>query len=467
MRWVPQPALQLSAPVRGSRVAIIGLVCMLALAACGGDGSGVKEDRRYATDPGQPATATSAVATGTAPPTSEPTSSPLRITPEASPASIASTTEIVYALVDGAVVAVDVRTGQTRVLTRSRDDERVVRIAASPEGAAVAIVRRTGADDASVYDLEIRDRQGDVVTTWRDIEELLGDVDQQGEGRVAIDWSERGGKIAVTFPNGGAVLMPVTGDTAILLTRQQAPAPLSIEWSPSGDAIAFTSRMPGSRSAYLAIASVQALPVDPVQIGGTGGERPVYDLGWLPGGSTLLAVQGSAALQDQVGGDLIQVDRRTLSARFAIGANRFGPSAEIVTVEPSPDGQQWAIVTVAPDARGGLTATVWLVSPDVSTVIRIDLPEDPPVAGVTWTVDGLSITLFEPDRVRLVTVDRDGAVVPVDVPSASPEASPDLAGTPAATPMAPPIAQPDLIDATPLATPAASPATGDSPTPDD
>jgi hypothetical protein len=205
---------------------------------------------------------------------------------------------------------------------------------------------------------------------------------------------------------------------------------------------------------------VQALPVDPVIISGTGGARPILDLGWLPGGSTILAVQGATEAADQVGGDLIQVDRRTLSARFSIGANRFGPSAEIVTVEASPDGRHWAVVTVAPDARGGLTAAVWLVTPDLTSVMRLELPEDPPVAGVTWTVEGLSITLFEPDRVHLITVDLAGNVVPPEEPpTASPVASPDPGATPVASPIAPPIAAPDpemladSVEASPVASP--------------
>jgi hypothetical protein len=146
-------------------------------------------------------------------------------------------------------------------------------------------------------------------------------------------------------------------------------------------------------------------------------------------GSAVLAIQGSLSERDQVGGDLIRIDRRTLKPALITGASLFGPVAQIVAAAPSPDGQAIAYVTVDPRSGGGWMATVWVVDKNQPAQQRIPLEEDPPVADIRWTVSGLSITLLEPDRVSVVTVDESGAVVG--------EAEATAIASPAATPATP------------------------------
>jgi hypothetical protein len=186
---------------------------------------------------------------------------------------------------------------------------------------------------------------------------------------------------------------------------------------------------------YLSIASVRALPVDPVKISGAGGDRPILSLVWMHDGSAVLAIQGSTSGSTQVGGDVIRIDRRTLKPTLVTGASLFGPAAQIVAVSPSPDGQTFAYVSVEPTNGGGWIATVWVVNEENPVQQRVSLDENPPVADIGWTSAGLSVTLLEPDRVSVVTVDQSGALVgeveatQIASPEADPESSPQ-AGSP-------------------------------------
>ncbi len=417
---------------------LTGLIALSVLAACGSDDNATVEDRRFATDPMEPtstaaATETPATQLETAISASTATST---IVVSPTPA-IASTVTTVYAIAEDAVIAVDTASNATRVLDRSNDERSVARISSSLDGESVAILYSVANGDDTRYDLSIRNKNGDETAHWTDIESALDRMNEPGKGRLLLDWSNSAGKIAVAFPDGGAIVVTQGEDPHVLLRRSQAPTPTSLQWSPKGDAIAFVSKNANGDGSYLSIASAQALPVDPVKINGTGGDRPILSLAWMQDSSAILAIQGSTSRDDQVGGDLIRVDRRTLKPTLVTGASLFGPSAQIVAASPSPDGQTIAYVSVEPKDNGGWLATVWVVDNGVPVQQRVALDEDPPVADIGWTAAGLAVTLLEPDRVSVVTVDEGGAIVgeaeatEIASPSAPPDAfpSPELSAS--------------------------------------
>jgi hypothetical protein len=419
---------------------LVGITAISVLAACGGNDSGPIEDRRFATDPREP-TSTAAPQTPTVEAATAPAieSATIDVTVGASPAPpVTSNVTTVYAIADGAVIAVDPVSGHSRVLVRSSAEREISRISPSADGEQVAVLYTAGSDSKTRYDLEIFSKTGERVTSWSDIESALDRMEEPGKGRLVLDWTNAPGKIAVAFPDGGAILIAPNEQPRVLLKRSQAPAPVALQWSPEGDAIAFVTKNANGEGAYLSIASVEALPVDPVRIAGVGGDRPIQSLAWLHDGSAVLAIQGSSGIGNQVGGDLIRVDRRTLKPTLLTGASLFGPVAQIVAATPSPDGQAIAYVTVDPKNDGGWVATVWIVSENQPAQQRIPLEEDPPVADIGWTTSGLSITLLEPDRVSVVTVDEKGAVfgeaeaaaVASPVPAATPEAAADSSPSP-------------------------------------
>src|SRR5665648_388794 len=89
----------------GPRAAMTLLIALVVLTACGGHDPQIEEDRRFATDPGNPtteATVDSIVADATASPeslsaTATAATSAIQITPEASPVIVTSVTATVYA----------------------------------------------------------------------------------------------------------------------------------------------------------------------------------------------------------------------------------------------------------------------------------------------------------------------------------------------------------------------------------
>ncbi len=401
----------------------IGVAALLLLAACGGsDDPGVEEDRRFATDPEPIPTETVSAATSTIPPAIV-TVTPTRpsASPEASPEPITSDVQSVVMIDDGSVVSIDVDTGSLETIAGADEYGDILLAIPDSSGSLVAIIAHP-ADRPEEFDLTLIDLSGKRLQTWTNLESTLGAGNGKDRGTVAGDWDAASERIAVVFPNGGGVVADLDGSTRLLLTRRQAPAPTSVAWSPDNEAIAFTSRDLDDDSPYLAIGGARVLPLDPVRIAGTGGSRPIHSIVWSPDGETLLAVQGSSEQGDEFGGDLIQIDRRSLAARFALGGSRFGPGAEIVSVVPAPDGASWGVVTVAPGRPGSLEASVWGATGEMTNVVKLDLGENPPVAEINWTQSGITVTLIERDEIWLASFEPNGQAIAVATPSASPEA---------------------------------------------
>lgn len=410
---------------------LIGVVGLTLLAACGGDDNPSIEDRRFATDPREPtSTATLPVPSPTPEETASGSSTvqaEADATVVASPTpAIVSTVTTVYAIADDAVIAVDTLSNATRVLARSSAEQEIARISPSADGEQVAILFSSGSGTDTRYDLEVQSKSGQEMAAWTDVESVLDRRGEPGKGRLVLDWSNSAERIAVAFPNGGAVVVAIGDEPKVLLKRSQAPTPVALQWSPKGDVIAFVTKNANGDGAYLSIASVQALPVDPVKISGAGGDRPIHSLVWMQDGSAILAIQGSTNRSDQVGGDVIRIDRRTLKPTLVTGASLFGPAAQIVAVSPSPDGESMAYVAVDPKDGGGWMATVWVVDQNQPAQQRIPLDEDPPIADIGWTASGLAVTLLEADRVSVVTVGETGEIVGEAEATrvASPEAEP-------------------------------------------
>ena len=413
-------------PVRGG----VTLLLVLVLTACGGDGgSGVQEDRRFATDP-EPVP-TELPATRTPIPTAThpvPTVPAFSASPEATPLPVQSQVTNIYALIGGEVLVLDLNTGQRRVIATSTDSNEIVLIAPLPDGTATGVITRPGSDSPR-RDLTIVTAEGRTRSHWTDLASVLGPGQGQARGALAASWAPDAQRLAIVFPEGGGVVVHLGGVAQPLLGRGQAPAPMEIAWSPDGGAIAFTSRDLDDDSPYLAIGGTRVLPLDPVRIAGTGGQRPIHTISWQPDGEHLLAIQGSASRPDSIGGDLIEIDRRTLTAMFAVGGSRFGPGAQIVEAETAPDGQAWAIVTVAPGNSGGLEATVWSVVGHCTNATRLELGENPPVAGVIWTAHGLTVELHPSGELSAITFGVDGTPIAAATPEASPvfiQASPEV-----------------------------------------
>ena len=424
---------------------LVTLALVLAvLAACGDSGdSGVEEDRRFATDP-EPAP-TELPSTSTSVPTLvpvTPTATAASASPVATPLPPTSQVRHIYSLIDGRVVVVDVETGDSKTIAESLGARTIVRAVAKPDGSAVAVFRQS-ADEHPVFDVDVIDAAGTSLGGWTDLESTLGVGSGNQRGALAADWDAEGERLAVVFPDGGGVVARPGGTIVLLVSRGQAPAPIEIAWSPDDEAVAFTSRDLDDDSPYLAIGSARVLPIDPVRIAGTGGSRPIQGIVWQPDGDRLLAIQGMSVMNEAVGGDLIQVDRRSLNVTFAVGGSRFGPGERIVAVVASPDGVSWGYVTVAPGAPGRLKATAWGAAGAMSNVVRLDLGDDPPIAGLNWTALGISVTLFEGDTVRVASFEPDGSPTGIPVLVASPEAQASPADG----------ALPILNASTPVATP--------------
>ena len=147
---------------------LIGLSVLLS--ACSSGGSATNDDRQFATD-----RHADVPATETEIPIPTPQEIPTLVaSPAATPADSAerpvSPVSTIYAVAEGGVIAVDVVTGKTRVITRNDRSGTIVRISSSPTGDRAALLRAHKADKKTQYDLELWSADGKATKTWKEAE---------------------------------------------------------------------------------------------------------------------------------------------------------------------------------------------------------------------------------------------------------------------------------------------------------
>ncbi len=286
-------------------------------------------------------------------------------------------------------------------------------------------------------------------------------------GTGGIDWSPDGSQIAVALPTGGIYVVDRGGSVQQMSSPGRVSRPGVVAWSPTGDALAFSSQPDALSGLGVSVAPTNALPLDAVTLlrPDQTGNRSVTDLYWSPDGESIFAV----VERRETGGA-----RGEVFALPAAGGNPeviWSPTVHHVNervqaISVSPDGRVLAILV----STGPHNAAVVLKQVGGDAQARRILNGSTEHSEMIWTQAGLLVAGMPTgtngnDGLAVFEIDANGVATQVE-----PQATPMVEATPEASPIAvsSPIGSPIAVDdpeGTPVAeaSPAGSPAPNGSP----
>lgn len=381
-------------------------------------------------------------------------------------------------MADGRILVYDQSTRATSVV-RLDEAQKPWHVDISPDESSVAILvsPSTSLDRWAVV---VADTGGAIIreSTVVGSEATPGvgsDIVATGTG--GIDWSQDGSQIVVALPTGGIYTVDADGTVRQMSAPRRTARPGVVVWSPTGDALAFSSQPDALSGLGVSVAPTNALPLDAVTLlrPDQTGNRSVTALHWSPDGESIYAV----IERRETGGTRGEV--------FALPASGGTPEViwsptfqqlheSVQTISVSPDGRVLAVLVKS----GADTAALVLKQIGGDAQVRRTLPAATENTALVWTQAGLLIAgmpMETDDSVGLAVfeIDVNGAVTQIEPKAtpeveASPEASPIAVSSPIESPIAVvgpggtpnAVASPDGSPE-PIASPKASPLTLASP----
>jgi dipeptidyl aminopeptidase/acylaminoacyl peptidase len=323
---------------------------------------------------------------------------------------------------------------------------RILAFDASPRSGVIALLVAPGKPKDRI-DLVIIGPDGSEVREVKDLGSLTAANGRTPSGAYGLRWSPDGSQVLASLATGGILEIPRSGNPRVLVSPARATAPGQIGWSPRGNAIAFVDPVSPKSAGGLYVASLGAIPLDPVPVvaPSADGRRTVARAAWTPDGKALLYTIASTTGDPTFGGDLFEIPATGGTPMLVAGASRVGPVSAITNFAVSPDGQGVAYVVTVPDESGNSVDSLWLQSVDGGEAFRLPVGNGERVTNLWWTADGLIWSVASAsDNAELILYRAASGEMPAVV-----YRGPAIAASPVAAPAA-----------TPIASPQASPASG-------
>jgi hypothetical protein len=438
------------------------------LVACA-DEQGGEEDRRFAN---QPVTEQVTIAGVDASPESGPVPTPKSLPSPEALLNVRGAPSIVYAIVDGRVLAVDTSEPARSSWIPVDTGATVVDLVSSPSGGRLAILQaREGAADIG-FEVVLYGAEGTEHGRWSlpvsprqaATPVVAGAPGSHAQG--SITWSADGSSLLVAMNGDTLVAIELDGEAEVLPVPANMPRFTVAAWSPAGDLIGVLASDEREGGRVLVFdpdnPALEAEQIAP-PTADTSGTGSVAQFAWLPNGSGLAYLMADEQRSTEPGGSLYIHDERTGQRRLVATPGRGGPAAQIIDFEVSPDGKAVAYVIATPEGDSWRFNSLWVRSLKGSQAFPVPVVDTLPVTSVWWIDSGLAWAQ-EGESFRIdVAAPVSGTQTLVTL---SPEtaATPVISSTPGAGDNATPVGSPPAI-ATPVsATPDAATPAG-TPTP--
>jgi Tol biopolymer transport system component len=309
--------------------------------------------------------------------------------------------------------------GEAARLFEAPDGSLIRAIDSSPDAQQVAVLLENTADEQRAAHLVLVNVTGSVV----DRVELPAMARatpgvRDSTGRQAIDWSPQGDRVLVQLQTGQVFAVPAeAGGVPVTLEFDgSAGSVIAPAWSPTGQSIAFISESEDAQTRFLELLDVRSGEITTVVTPLEG--RLVVDFAWLPYGVSLVFTEGGVPGSGITGIDLWRVDANGENRALVASAGTVAPVARIANLSPSPDGRSVAYVVLVPGSEGPAVDSVWVRSLASGVGFRIPLPSVASVGNISWTDEGLAISVVtrgtmqgRPPTQALLLVRRDGSMV--------------------------------------------------------
>ncbi len=402
-----------------------------------------------------------------------PTDPAATLAPEATPLSPESllsgqvSPSVVFDLVDGAILVVDVTGVQPPIRIPPPEGQEFISFAPSPgDDRVAALVRSTGTADQASIDAAIYDRAGETQDRWPGI---AGATSVQAspvpDGPLAdspaspsVSWAPEGARLRVAPGGGELVTIDVGGDATILPVPPPVRRVEFAAWSPEDDQIALLARdEQGSAAIWVFSPYVDGVSMRQVAPPNADASNlgSVTKFAWLHDGAGLAFILSESSGPEATGGQLYTINLRLGIRLLVATAGRGGPAAEIVDFRPSPDGRRVAYEIAIPDGDGWQFHSLWVRPVQGEGVYEAPVRMADEVDGFWWAGNGLVFRQSSGGKIDYIATEAGAnprSVLAID-PGATPVAATAVPGTPVASPV-----QAMPADATPnAATPMAWP----------
>ncbi len=422
---------------------------VLLLGACGPAATN-DDDRKFANQT-QPPAATPGQA-----------GSPVVVTPDRSPPSIAATPDLATLLSSPTAVRAAFFLVEGRLLIASGDGTvrdvslpgPVLSLSVSPGGDLAAVLvtsaafgstpaatpeRATTPDPSAGSD---SDRLSAVIVgadgeTVRSIDDLQGVLEAQpdvrdalsGEGSVAtvatVAMGPSAADLLVAFADGLLVRLPAEGEATVVPGSGNLADVQQVIWSPDGAALAIVAAIAPEEMPAVFYTALREDGIDPVRIAPATG-RTTGDIAWMPNGRGVLFVDTTGPVSTATlrsGRDLfltpLRSDRRTLVAAAGI----IGPAAGVVDFAVNPDGESVAYTLYRVEGDRVRFNSLWVGGIDGRSPVQLTLPDGATVGGLAWTSAGLLVLTAATDEVEptVLLTGPDGVARPATDQAATPD----------------------------------------------
>lgn len=377
----------------------IGVVACL-LTACA-DETTTRDDRRFANEPSTEILATATLAPD---PAAGPTATAFPEATPISPESFLSANDapnVVFDLVDGAIVVIDAAAAAPPVRIDSPAGWQFASIAPSPVDDRVAVLLVPSDQSAmGMTDVIVYDRAGGPLDRWSNLPggtNASASPVPNGSSRDAwsspsITWAPGAARLLVAPGGAELVTIDIDGEATVL------PVPLPVQrveyaaWSPQDDQIALLARNHEGGAAiwvfspYVDGVSMRQVAPPNADASNLGS---VTKFRWLLDGSGLAYILSESSGLDAQGGQIYTINLKLGIRLLVATAGRGGPAAEIVDFVPSPDGQTVAYEIAIPDGGGWQFHSLWVRPVQGEGVYNVPVGATDDVDDFWWAGDGL------------------------------------------------------------------------------
>lgn len=328
------------------------------------------------------------------------------------------------------VLAVSLADGVAKTVYREKKGT-VVALAPSPAADSIAIlVRDEKTREVTLHLVAVTGDEKTVAT--------IGSAENRevaAHGSDAVVWSPSGDRMLVSRKEGGVYEARADGTVKAILSPEQAPSPRALAWSPTGNAIAYVDAGRDGAATGLYVASIEALPLDPVTIIRPieGRSRQIQEIAWV-GGSVGIVYSERAADSDlSIGGDLFAVPTSGGAPRLLATAGGVAQVGAVGSFSVAPNLEAVAYSVLVPGKKEPLAGKLVVRQIDGTTSVPLPVPANGSVVGLAWSARGLVWAVAADGGLDINRVGAGGEAIAIATIGAA--ATPIASPVPAATPV--------------------------------
>lgn len=426
------------------------IVASLMLTACGGNATGVKEDRQFASN----ANSGKHLEPTVIPTATTISSQATTVTSTASPGVLLKTRgapSTSYVFLNNKIIALSPGShSATPIAIGIPKGQRLLGYDSSPSGDRVALVTAPKSPDGDgplPTAMFIFGREGKQIGPSRTLFVLAKAAATPVPGaipavQVSVAWSAQGDQILVSSPAGQLVTVPVEGNPQPIAIAGIKGTVLRASWSPRGGSVLLVIR-DEKQHGSIALVTPKAFKGKIQTIWPRSDEahlKSVESAEWLPDGSGVMFTQSEIQDGAPVEAQLFELTLVGKGPVVIATAGRAGPSAAISAFAISPDGKSVAYTIVRPNGNGWSFHSMWIRSIREGTIYPVPvLSSAVGVSDLKWSSAGLIWKQDGPDAQGHMVPDvmlagHDGSITVLATTRTSLGTPSPLPASPEATP---------------------------------